>query len=332
MPGMRSALLLFLAVPAAADTLIVLNKAAHTATFLDGNGTALATLKTGAGPHEGAVSPDGTRAVVCNYGVQRRPGNTLTVYALPEPKVEKTIDLGAYTRPHGIVFMPDGKRVVVTAEGKQALIVVDLETGKVETAVDTGQLVSHMVAVHGDRAYVANIFSGSMTAVDLKEKKRLKIVPTGRGAEGIDVAPDGKEVWVTNRAANTISVVDAETLAVVATIPCADFPIRAKFTPDGARVLVSCAKTGDVVVLDAKKRAEVARIDLADPARKEKGTMFGRVRGPLPIGILIPPGGARAFVACGNYDQVAVLDLAKNEVVARHATGREPDGLAYSAR
>ena len=64
---------------AAAGTVIVLNKAEATASFLDeATGRVVATLPTGTGPHEVAVSPDGRTAVACNYGRRDPPGSTLT--------------------------------------------------------------------------------------------------------------------------------------------------------------------------------------------------------------------------------------------------------------
>ncbi|MCZ6786110.1 MAG: hypothetical protein O7E54_02985, partial [Planctomycetota bacterium] len=63
---------------------------------------------------------------------------------------------------------------------------------------------------------------------------------------------------------------------------------------------------------------------------EQKPNMFRR-GGALPIGIVIPPDGEHAFVACGGYDQLAVIHLNSFKVVGMIATGREPDGLAYSA-
>jgi DNA-binding beta-propeller fold protein YncE len=57
----------------------------------------------------------------------------------------------------------------------------------------------------------------------------------------------------------------------------------------------------------------------------------GSPNGPQPIGILIPPHGREAYVACAAADRVAVLDLSTLEVVRSFATGREPDGLAWYA-
>jgi YVTN family beta-propeller protein len=323
-----------LAFPASARTLVVLNKAEATASLIDlATGEVRATLPTGVGPHEVAISPDGKRALVADYGAQS-PGASLTLIDLTVPKVEKTIALGEYRRPHGIQFLADGKRALVTAEENRALILVDVETGAVLRSMPTNANLSHMVAAapDGARAFVANIGSGSISAIDVATGTLVKVVPTGAGAEGIDVTPDGKSVWVTNRAADTVSVVDTATLEVVATLPSAAFPIRAKATPDGKHVLVSNARSGDVTVFDALARKEICRIPMKAAATDTNGKLFSDQFGasPVPIGILIEPGGLRAYVAMASADAIAIIDLEKWEVVGALKAGREPDGLGFS--
>jgi YVTN family beta-propeller protein len=318
-----------------AGTLIVLNKAEASASLLDlATGREVTKLDTGVGPHEVAVSPDGRTAVVANYG-QREAGNTLTVIDLPSKAVVKVIDLGEHHRPHGILFLADGKRIVVTAEVEQKLAVVDLESGSVVESIGTDARVSHMVAVtpDGGRAFVSAIGSGVVTAIDLESGRRLGQIETGAGAEGIDISPDGREVWVGNRGADTLSIIDTKTLEVVATVPCATFPIRVKFTPDGKMVLVSNARSGDVAVIDAAARSEIARIDMTASPVDEKGDrLFGDQFGqsPVPVGILVLPDGRRAFVANTNADIVTVLDLESHTIMGRLTAGEEPDGLGFS--
>jgi YVTN family beta-propeller protein len=313
------------AAPAAADgVLIVLNKAAASADFLDARtGERLRTLPTGTGPHEGIVSPDGRLALVANYGAEQ-PGSSLAVLDLAHGTALAALELGEPARPHGLAFA--GDLLLVTAEQRGALLALDLSTRSVVHSVPTGQQVSHMVAAtpDGQRAFVANIGSGSVTAVDLATWQVLKSVPTGAGCEGIDVSPDGSEVWATNRQADTVSVLDAATLEVKATLECPGFPIRVKVTPDGALALVSCATAGEVAVFDARARALKRRVPmtLEPPAGAQ---------GPQPIGILIPPHGREAFVACAAADRVAVLDLGTLEVARSFATGSQPDGLAWYA-
>jgi YVTN family beta-propeller protein len=331
---------LFLAVavtaPTQAETLVVLNKSEATASLIDlASGTVRATLPTGHGPHEAAVSPDGRLALVGNYGTRDNPGSTLTVIDVPAAKVVRTVDIGEYRRPHGLLFLADGKRALVTAEDNKALLEVDVEGGTVVNAFATNQDVSHMVevALSGTRAFVANIGSGSVSVIDLEKGTIIRTIDTGAGAEGITASVDGREVWVTNRSADTVSVIDAESLEILAQIPCASFPIRAKATPDGKHVLVSCARTADIAVLDVAARKEVRRIpqDLRAVDTEERlfGDRFGE--SSVPIGIVVHPTGKRAWVAHTNADVVAEIDLDGWKIVRLLEAGREPDGMAYSA-
>ena len=321
-----------LATSANAGTLVVLNKAEATASLIDlDTGRVAATVPTGQAPHEVAVSPDGRLALATNYGTREAPGSSLTLMDVPAAKVVRTIDLLPYKRPHGVRFVDD-RKALVTAEASQALLVVDTEAGTVLSAIPTTQETSHMVAVAGDRAFVANIGSGTVTAIDLRAGKAVGQIATGKGAEGIDVTPDGKQVWVTNREADTVSLIDVASLAVLGSLPSASFPIRAKATPDGKHVLVSNAKTGDLAVFSVADRKEVRRLALKVPMRKSEGRLMNFGDSSVPIGIVIDPTGARAYVAHANADEISIVDLAKWEVAGSLRAGQEPDGMALSPR
>ncbi|MGK2857880.1 MAG: cytochrome D1 domain-containing protein [Thermoanaerobaculia bacterium] len=326
---------MLIAPSAAAATLVVANKTGNTVDLVDAeSGVSRATLETGHRPHEVAVSPDGSLAVISNYGDRESPGASLTLVDLRGAKVAGTIDLGGNQRPHGLAWL-DGSEVAVTAEGTKRLLVVDVVMGAVVREIETAQQVSHMVAVSRDRkrAFVANIGSGSVTVIDLVAGKKLRDVVTGKGAEGIAVSPDGKELWVGNRESDTISIVDPETLDVKATIECSGFPIRVAFTPGGDRVLVSAAKSGEVVLFDTKSRKEIARRKLElknapDAARRLFGDRFGQ--SPVPVGIVVAPDGKLAWIAATQADMVVVVDTQTLEVKDLVRAGREPDGMAFA--
>jgi DNA-binding beta-propeller fold protein YncE len=330
-----SALLAVLAPSAlAAATLAVANKAEATLSLIAlDSGAVVATLPTGQGPHEIAISADGRFALVTNYG-GREAGSTLTLVDVAAARVARTIDLGEYRRPHGVVWL-DGRRALVTAEANRALLEVDVESGAVLRALPTGQEVSHMVVATSDgaRAFVANIGSGSVTAFDLARGEKLADVATGAGAEGIALAAGGRELWVTNREADTLTVLDAASLAKLAQLPSVGFPIRATATPDGG-VLVTHARGGHLALFSTARRAETARLTFDLAALGTANRLFGDRFGDssVPIGVVVSGNGARAFVAHAHADAITEIDLAGGEPrLARILrAGKEPDGMGWS--
>jgi YVTN family beta-propeller protein len=88
-----------------------------------------------------------------------------------------------------------------------------------------------------------------------------------------------------------------------------------KFTPGGERVLVSCAESNELIAYDARSREERKRLAI-DAA---------------PIGILVTPDGATAYVAITGADKVTVIDLDDMTVSGEIRTGREPDGMAWAS-
>ncbi|WP_372012755.1 beta-propeller fold lactonase family protein [Pseudoxanthomonas sp. 10H] len=308
-----------------AAELLVGNKAADTLWRLSlEDGRKRGEAATAPGPHEIAVSPDGRIAVVSEYGRQS-PGNTLGVYDAVGGRLLRRIALGAHTRPHGLRFLDDDHRLLATAEGSDALLVVDVDAGKVERAIDIGPGKGHMVALAADRkvAYVSKVGAGTVARIDLASGEVLER-PAGAGAEGIAVAADGS-VWVSNREEETLTVHDAATLEVLDTLASDGFPIRIVFTPSGRHALVTNARAATLAVFDAVTRDPVALVELARPGASYRETMLGRAA--LPIGAIVDPSGRRAYVAVSGGNEIAVVDTASWTVVERWATGEEPDAL-----
>ena len=319
------------------ESLIVLLKSAAVASAMDPqSGAARFQVQTGAGPHEVVTSPDGRLAVVADYGTGPAPGRTLTVIDLVEQRVVRTIDLGEYRRPHGLQWIPNTRRVVVTCEQNMAVLVVDVTMGHVEFALPTNERGTHMVEISRDGrfAFTPNIGSGSVSKLDLIEKRLVKTAKVGTGPEAIALSPDGRELWVGDRQLNRVTILDARTLDSLGSLPTGEFPNRAKFTPDGRRVLVSNARSGTIAVYDAAKRQRLADIVIPYDTTRARDQMLGAAMGAsaVPLGILMHPGGRRAWVALAATDQIAVLDLERMVVERMLEVGREPDGMALVVR
>lgn len=295
--------------------LLVVNKSGSSLSVLDpGDGEEVARVPTRRGPHEVAVSPDGRRAYVTDYGTRPEPGGTVSVVDLERFESLGTIDIAPHSRPHGVAVLSDGS-VWVTAEGSQHVLELDPERRTVIRAVETGQSGTHMVAVseeHG-RLYTANIGSGTVTAVDLATGEVLGHLETGAGAEGIDVSPDGETVYVTNREAGTLTEIDVVENRVRRSLEVGRFPIRVEVRPGGGKALVSDARADGVVVVSLEQWRIVRELPV----------------GSQPVGVLIVPGGETAYVANTRADRISVLDLARWRVTGELVAGEEPDGMAW---
>jgi len=304
----------------AADTLIVLNKEEATLVLVDpASGQILGRVPTGEGPHEVAVSSDGRTAFVGNYGAQT-PGSTLSVVDLTARKELRRVDLGPLRRPHGMAAA--GSRVYFTAETNRLIGRYDAASNQVDWLLGTGQAGTHMVWVSGDETTIvtANIGSDSVTVMQRGENPlawNQTIVQVGKGPEGFDVSPDGRELWAAHSRDGGVSIVDLASKKVVQTIDAGTRRSnRLKFTPDGRLALVSDLDAGDLVVLDVASRTVSKRIPL----------------GKMPEGILMAPDGSTAYVAVNGDDHIAVVDLKALEVVRKITTGDGPDGMAWAAR
>ena len=326
-------LLAILPLTVLADTLLVGNKAQNTLSFVDLNsGEVVKVLPTGKGPHEVDVSPDGKTAVVANYGVAGARGNSLTVVDVEQGKVSRTIDLGEHTAPHGIVWMHDNEHVVVTTEGSGEIIKVHVQSGAVVLALKTGQDTSHMVALTSDdkTAFVANIRSGSLTRLELKQGAKAKSAQTGEGAEGVALTLDDEEVWVANRADNTITVMDSETLEVLETLETGNFPVRLEMTPDGKYALVSNGRSSELGIYHVRERTESVRKKLALEGGKGASIFGDFGASSVPIGIQPHPSKLVIYIAHANGDVISEISTETWEILRIIDAGPEPDGMAYS--
>ena len=300
-----------------ASSLLILNKTDATLAIVEpATGKVEATIATGDGPHEVVVSTDGRLAFVSNYGAQ--PGRTISVIDLVARKELRRVDVSPLTRPHGLAFF-DGK-LYFTAENDQLISRYDPVADKIDAQFKTGQATTHMVLISPDgrRMFTSNIRGNTVSIFERGTSAGDWVNPTavsvGRGPEGLDLSPDGKELWSAHSQDGGVSVIDVATRAVVATIDLKTRRSnRLKFTRDGARVLVTDLDAGELVVVDAKARKEITRLPLSR----------------APEGILIAPDGATAYVAENGDDTVAVIDLKTLTVRSRIHPGKGPDGMAW---
>ena len=296
--------------------LLVLNKEDAALAFVNpATGQVLAKVPTGEGPHELVVSTDGKTAFASNYGTGPAPGHTISMIDVATQKELRRIDVAPLSRPHGLAFVAG--KLYFTAEANRKIARYDPAANKVDWEFETGQNGTHMVLPANDARtmFTSNIGSDSVSAIyqGANGAWAQTVIPVGKGPEGIDFSPDGREVWSAHSRDGGVSIIDVATRKVVQTIALSTKRSnRIKVTPDGKFALVSDLDAGELVVVDAGARKEIKRLPL----------------GRMPEGILVPDN-AQAFVAVNGDNNVAVIDMKTWTVARRISPGTGPDGLAW---
>jgi DNA-binding beta-propeller fold protein YncE len=307
-------------VPGLTGTIVVTNKSTASATIIDaGTGEALATLPTGNGPHEIILSRDGRLAVVTDYGTGPAPGSTLTIIDVPARRVVRTANLGQYTRPHGIAWLPGDSLVAVTSESSRHVVIVAIPSGEIRKAIPTTQGGSHMVGVTADgrRAWTGNMSNHTVSELDLIAGTFLRTIPVPEQPEAINVTPDGREVWVGSNQTGRVSVVDPATGAVTTVAEGVSWPYRVLFSPDLRVVVLPDLRNHEVRFVDRATRRELSRLSLA---------------GAGPQGVTMTPDGRYLLESLSQQARIVVIDMNTRNVVGHIPAGPTPDGIAYSTR
>ncbi|MHC4977029.1 MAG: YncE family protein [Planctomycetota bacterium] len=327
-----------------AGTLAVVNKDEGSLSILDTeSGTEHHRVQVGEGPHEVAISPDGTIAVVGMY----QGDGTLKVVDLDSGQLRLSVSLQEHESPHGVVFLDD-EHVLVTSESSELLLKINISSGEIVQALETSGN-THMIALNADRTvvYATNSQPGAIDRIDLITGARQTNTLAGEGAEAVGVSPDGKQVW-TGRSQGpehqSVSVFDATTLEHIDTFDMGFWPIRLAFTPDGEHALVTCFLSGQVAVLDTQSHKELERVTTGSASIEreewegktfeEIGALFNERREQIgrPLGVLSDPSGEVVYVSNRGLKEIVVLDTGTWEIVKRIPAGEGPDGMAYTSR
>src|ERR1700761_3829381 len=323
-------------------SLIALSKTDHTLAIVDpATLKVVARIPVGEDPHEVIASADGRTAYVSIYGGGSL--HELDVLDLVGQKALPAVDTRPLFGPHGLVF--EAGKAWFTAEGSKAVGRYDPATGRLDWSMGTGQDRTHMLYVTADgrRIYTTNVTSGTVSIlVDTvlqggppgpppgspnphgpppgprsREEWRQTVIPVGRGSEGFDVSPDGRELWTAASGDGTISVIDLQGKKLSATLDGhVQGANRVKFTPDGSQVFITSLSSGELTIYDAHSRKEIKRLKTGHGA----------------AGILMDAEGGRSFIACSADNNIVIVDLKKLTITGQLDVGGVPDGMAWAVQ
>src|SRR5581483_3694545 len=219
--------------------------------------------------HEVIASRDGRTAYVPMYGNSGvgKPGTdgrNMVIIDIASRKVTGDVDFGHGVRPHCPKFNPKDGLLYVTTELDQSVTIVDPNTLKIVGSVPTGQAESHMLAISSDgrRGYTANVGPGTVSVLDLENRKTITVIPISRVTQRISITPDDSMVFTADQTKPQLAVIDTSTNQVKTWIPLPAPGYGTAPTHDGRWLLVAVPRANTVAVVDLHTLKVVRTIDV----------------------------------------------------------------------
>ncbi len=154
--------------------------------------------------------------------------------------------------------------------------------------------------VVNNQTHQGNDFKGSLDIFDLATSTRIKSIPVG-GFPLAVAAANGK-AYVSNERDGNVSVVDPAKGTVLSTITTGDNPTSMTLDSKKETLFVSNSGSDIISVIDTHSDKVTHSILL------RSGDLL-RVAGATPQGLVLTPDGKRLFVAMGDLNAVAIVNL-----------------------
>jgi YVTN family beta-propeller protein len=269
--------------------------------------------------HELLVIPETARAYVPIFGdgIHGRnpnPGHLLCIIDLANRTHVGDIDLRPLIAPHTLRLGPDGL-IYITCENSAVVAVIDRTTHKVIDAIDSGSTNGHRLVISpaGRRLYTENEEDGTVSVIDLRNRKLLGKIKTPRALAGIALSVDGRTVVAVDDEEPTLFLIDTESERVADTVRLegvAEAAQIARYSPDNALLCVTSLKSDTVSLIDPSFRWQAA-------------VKVGRQ--PMDMAFR----GDELFVACQGDGSVHVVDIPSRRVKHSFAAGTGCESLGF---
>ncbi len=208
--------------------------------------------------------------------------------------------------------------------------------------------------------FIAHLGSGIVTAVDLRSERVVANVPDVPGVHGVLAVPALGEVFATATDRNRLDVISEQTFRVIAHAPAGVYPDGMTYAPDVHELFISDEAGQTETVVDTRSNRRIATIPMGgevgnsqyDPVSQRvfvdvqtrhemvaidprSNAIVRRYRLPATCNddhsLLLDAPARLAFVACDGNARLLLVDMNDMRVLSVHATGRDPDVLAFDA-
>ena len=283
-----------------------------------------------------ALSPDGSLYVV-------NSNDTMSVIDTGTNTVVRTIstDTTAETGMHFVALDPYG-RVYVTdaADG-----VVRLVTGSpsvptavpiTSTAITVGTNPS-LVTVSGNRTYVLNSGSNTISVINSGTKQVINTVPIRAGAIALTATPTGDRIYVAYY--DTVSVIDTATRLIKVDVPIPDLCAGVCYGSTGGLTDLAISPDGDRVYILQQYATDIGPWGSVAVIDTSEDTLIYNEFSAYVTDLEFTADGSRLFYTQGDYRFVHVSDFSTGQTpvitvstpeggwAVPLAIGIRPDGL-----
>jgi YVTN family beta-propeller protein len=282
--------------------------------------------------------------------VSNGASNTVSVLDLVYLRPDRTLLVG--THPTGMAVNPKRDEVYVvntgTAEGTGSVSVIDTEANQVAATIPVHKLPYFIdVDAAGERAYVANSGSNTVSVIDLGRRREIGVVGTGEQPGLARISRDMRSLVVTNRGGGSVSIfavepyaTKSEGLGLAARLePRTEAKER---LPHLRAVFTGCPGATDAVILNDSSKAfiacsgghQVMAVSLAAApdswAAKQNSTLLTDHMltlmdvGQTPMQLALKPDGGEIFCANFGSDSFSEIETGTNEVSGTYTIGSKP--------
>ncbi len=268
-----------------------------------------------------------TLAIVVN-----RDSSDITIIDPVTDTIIKRIPLGEYTNAHMAMLNHDGKKLIISATGRDRVLVVDLATGQIDHTVVVGKAPEHFdMSPDGRRAFVGNIEDSTVSIIDVHEGREIQRVAGFFEPHGFSVLPDGSKLYVSSLGAHEVAVVDTNSGRILKRLAVgnvgrvaardpqrylADIKgiVNPTLTRDGAFAYAADSDAGELAIIDTKTDQIVKKLKV----------------GAQPWRAYNSPDGRWMLVPNNGDATVSVIDTTSQKIVAQLNAGSEMTGINFA--
>jgi len=193
-----------------------------------------------------------------------------------------------------------------------------------KTNGDSLGVISNTIGVHGiafvpslNKGYTSNGRLNNVFVFDLKTLAITDSIKTGKNPDAIFYDEYSKTIITCNGGSNDLSFIDPVSGKVTATVPVGGKPETA--VSDGAGAMfVNIEDKNEIVKVNTHTMKVEAHWSL--------------LPGEAPTGLAFDKDTKRLFAACGDNNQLVIVNAASGAIVSRYPIGGHCDGLAFDVR